>query len=113
MKVLLGESDSRDYTPKIQLHFGEQRPGAYYFLKFVDQRLKETSPVTLEQNTARIPSEYYTCLFERTGEVPDAAVLKREEGSGFELCKMKVHNSVVIVVWGSKCMQDLCGFVEM
>ncbi|KAJ1091989.1 hypothetical protein NDU88_005103 [Pleurodeles waltl] len=70
---------------EIQLHFGERQPGAYYFLKSLDQRLKESSPVTLEQNIARIPGEDYTCLFERMGEVPEAAVLKSEEGSGFEL----------------------------
>ncbi|KAJ1172443.1 hypothetical protein NDU88_004290 [Pleurodeles waltl] len=74
------------YDKEIQLLFGEQQPGACYFLKSLDQRLKETSPVTLEQNTARIPGEDYTCLFERTGEVREAAVLKGEEGSGFELC---------------------------
>ncbi|KAJ1084448.1 hypothetical protein NDU88_004595, partial [Pleurodeles waltl] len=70
----------------IQLYFGEQQPGACYFVKSLDQRLKERLPVTLEQNTARIPGEDYTCLFERMGGVPEAAVLKDEkekEGSYF------------------------------
>ncbi|KAJ1125270.1 hypothetical protein NDU88_003703 [Pleurodeles waltl] len=67
------ESDFR-LLPEIRLHFGE--PARSQSLPSLDQRLKETSPVTLEQNIARITGEDYTCLFEWTGEVQEAAVLK-------------------------------------